>query len=135
MCINTFSCFRPTNVTSLPSSLPAISVLAETTMPLYIEIVTVDRRENSILDSSYPIPTPCTVPYCTVLHLLGNCPNITCFRCGDFGHHSRTCSNARRYSRPAICSECGSRTHDNRQCPFQSGECKRKLEGETRWGK
>ena len=46
----------------------------------------------------------------------GDCPNITCFRCGEFGHHSKTCKNARRYSRAFICTLCGSSSHDSKHC-------------------
>lgn len=46
----------------------------------------------------------------------GDCPNITCFRCGEFGHHSKSCNNARRSSRAFICTLCASSTHDARNC-------------------
>ena len=48
--------------------------------------------------------------------LLGDCPNITCFRCGDFGHHSKSCHSTRRSSRAVICTLCASSTHDSRHC-------------------
>jgi hypothetical protein len=45
----------------------------------------------------------------------GGCPNITCYRCGKFGHHSRDCTFA-SMSRPVICTNCGSNRHDIRGC-------------------
>jgi hypothetical protein len=50
-------------------------------------------------------------------HLLtGDCPNITCFRCGEFGHHSKACYNSRKTSRAYICTICASSTHDSKHC-------------------
>jgi hypothetical protein len=50
-------------------------------------------------------------------HEAGDCPNITCHRCGEFGHHIRTCNNPKRYSRAVICTLCGSCYHDSKYCP------------------
>jgi len=44
-----------------------------------------------------------------------NCPNLTCFRCGQFGHHSRSCSNPKG-TKLFACSNCESFSHDIKYC-------------------
>ena len=48
-------------------------------------------------------------------HDAADCPNITCYRCGNFGHHSKNCNNF-RMQKSVLCTLCGSSTHDNRHC-------------------
>ncbi len=47
---------------------------------------------------------------------VGGCPNLTCFRCGLFGHHSRNCFAPRREKSCMVCSRCGSLRHITLQC-------------------
>ena len=61
-----------------------------------------------------PRPQPCHL--CAGKdHEAFECPNITCFRCGLFGHHSRDCTNIPN-SRAVICTLCGSAEHDYKTC-------------------
>lgn len=46
----------------------------------------------------------------------GGCLNITCFRCGDIGHHSKTCYKPRVYSKAVICTRCSSSHHSLKDC-------------------
>jgi hypothetical protein len=64
-------------------------------------------------------------------HDASDCPNITCFRCGEFGHHSKNCTNNRRYSRLAVCSRCASTTHDVRQCSADVDRANARMEDDT----
>lgn len=48
-------------------------------------------------------------------HEAVDCPNLTCFRCGQFGHHSRTCRNPRG-TKAFACSNCESFAHDIKFC-------------------
>lgn len=74
-------------------------------------IVTIDS-DHILLSST----ASHAILYNTPLPSAGDCPNITCFRCGEFGHHSKSCNNARRSSRAFICTICASSTHDARNC-------------------
>lgn len=63
------------------------------------------------------LPTPCHL--CAGSdHDPGDCPNLICFRCGDFGHHSRLCTMDAvvRLSKPQLCLFCGSSRHDHIGC-------------------
>lgn len=47
-----------------------------------------------------------------------DCPNITCFRCGAFGHHSRSCprEGGGYRPKPILCTNCSDFAHDKRYC-------------------
>lgn len=59
--------------------------------------------------------------YFTFVMYIGKCPNITCFRCGQFGHHSKVCTLP-KMSSVVVCSRCGSNTHDTKQCNASADE-------------
>ena len=66
-------------------------------------------------------PTPC--PLCAGSdHSEGSsCPNIVCYRCSSFGHHSRDCNSRMSRPRAVICFQCGSTTHDVYRCNEMKG--------------
>jgi hypothetical protein len=50
-------------------------------------------------------------------HEASECPNLLCYRCSRFGHHSRECRSYGGASRPIACYQCGSIDHIYSQCP------------------
>jgi hypothetical protein len=63
------------------------------------------------------LPIPCHL--CAGCdHEAIDCKNLVCFRCGDFGHHSRECNakQTARLQKPILCSYCGSNYHEGSHC-------------------
>ena len=52
-----------------------------------------------------------------------SCPNITCYRCGRFGHHSRNCYNNKNNNSNVLCTSCGSRYHHTKSCDVPNTIC------------
>lgn len=72
----------------------------------------VGHKSNDCMNT--PLVTPCTL--CAGIdHESQGCPNIICFRCCMFGHHSKNCTQ-KRFSKLAICSKCGGNSHENAYC-------------------
>lgn len=49
-----------------------------------------------------------------------DCPNLICYRCGDFGHHSKDCLSSYSVKKAILCTTCGGTTHECRGCPKKS---------------
>ena len=58
--------------------------------------------------------------YYIVFHMIlsvVDCPNLICYRCGDFGHHSKDCQSSYSVEKAILCTTCGGTTHESRGCP------------------
>ena len=71
-----------------------------------------------LVGRSFAIPSHhCeSLKHLTCSMFAGGCLNITCFRCGDIGHHSKTCYKPRVYSKAVICTRCSSSHHSSKDC-------------------